>query len=322
MGRRKAKNRIDNTETELRPIDFKRDTNNRRTIPDIIISCEDEASSPTYLRQIVSLLIKTKIITQDSFVIAQHKHTNPFGVLTDLKKYEDENKKKYSNFEHKWIVIDRDVEIIKKKAKTEKKQGYKKNGHTKEDFEKAFNNAKSKIKKYHIEVAYINDSFELWYLLHFNYRDTAIIRDEIPKVVIENLKKRNFNKFKNLTEKTMKSEENTKKIYNELESLQKNAIRNAETLLASYGNTHNPEKDNPSTNFHVLVKLLNSLGKDDVLLEIVNKLREIDMMKFSELTINNIMEFHNQQKIKDKFRLKEINFDKTIDLIKVLHLLK
>ena len=50
---------------------------------------------------------------------------------------------------------------------------------------------KEYINKKDIKVAYANDSFELWYLLHFRYIDTSIMRDKILRDVIIELK-RNF----------------------------------------------------------------------------------------------------------------------------------
>jgi len=242
MGRRRGGDKIHNKNRELKKKDFKREVNDKTTVPDIIIACEDSVSSPTYFRMIVDNLIKQKIITQESFVIAPHKHTNPTGVLKDLKKY-----KKYQDFDHKWIVIDRDSQRVNG------------GGHSKEDFNNALKNAKSKKSNFHIEVAYANDSFELWYLLHFEYRNSAISRDEILKQVIKRLKEVDAYKFANLTKDNIKQENYTKLIFETLKPLQNVAIRNAKKLLESYGEGHNPESDNPSTRVHLLVEVLNSL---------------------------------------------------------------
>ena len=101
--------------------------------------------------------------------------------------------------------------------------------------------------------------YELWYLLHFNPRSTAILRDEILKEVIKKLKTKNLTKFRDLNDENIKSKEYTKLIYEELLELQPVAIRNAKRLLESHGENHNPEKDNPSTTIHKLVKILNNL---------------------------------------------------------------
>ncbi|PPK61942.1 RloB-like protein [Malaciobacter marinus] len=248
MGRRRGGDKLHNKKKELEKKDFQRKTNNKITVPDVIIACEDSVSSPMYFQKIIDKLIEEKKITQDSFVIAKHKHTNPTGVLEDLKNYSDENNKKYTDFEHKWIVIDRDKERVNG------------GGHKKEDFNNALKNAKSKKKHLNIEVAYSNDSFELWYLLHFNYRDTAILRDEIIKKVIEELKKVEPYKFFKLNKDNIKEENYTKMIFETLFNRQKSAINNAKKLLDTYGISHTPEEDNPSTRVHVLVEILNNLG--------------------------------------------------------------
>lgn len=230
---------------EPRDKDFKRKKADKQKIPDIIIACEDSVSSPTYFGRIVETLIKQRLITQDSFVIANHNHSNPSGVLEDLKKHTCDNGKTYKDFEHKWIVIDRDATRVNG------------GGHCKEDF----NNALQSAKKLKVEVAYSNDSFELWYLLHFAYRSTAILRDDIVKEVIHHLKNKNLHKFTKLNKDNIKQENFTKLIFDELLELQETAIKNAKRLLASYVVEHNPERDNPSTNVHELVEVLNKLNE-------------------------------------------------------------
>lgn len=252
MGRRRGGDKLHNKKKELERKDFQRETNNRATVPDVIIACEDSVSSPTYFQKIIDKLIKNKRITQDSFIIVPHSgKTHPTGILEDLKNYSDENNKKYTDFEHKWIVIDRDIERVNG------------GGHTAEDFNNAIKNAKSKRKDLNIEVAYSNDSFELWYLLHFHYRSTGILRDEIIKKVIEELKKVEPHKFSKLNKDNIKEKNYTKMIFETLFDRQETAINNAKKLLISYGSSHNPEQDNPSTTVHNLIEILNNLGKSN-----------------------------------------------------------
>ena len=218
----------------------KKDTRNK--VLSVIIACEDEASAPTYFKLIVEGLKDNRVITQDSLVIAKNNHNNPMGVLKDLLNHK-EDEKSYKDFEHKWIVIDRDAPRVNG------------GGHSTSDFNGALSSAESKK----VEVAYANDSYELWYLLHFNYRETAILRDEILEEVIKKLKEKNSTKFRDLDNENIKSREYTKYIYEELLELQPKAIKNAKKLLESYGETHNPESDNPSTTIHKLVEILNNL---------------------------------------------------------------
>lgn len=233
---------------ELEAQEFKREKDRKSKIPDIIIACEDSVSSPTYFGLIVEKLIKQKLITQDSFVIANHSHTNPIGVLEDLKKHTCDNRKTYKDFEHKWIAIDRDAKRVNG------------GGHDGEDFNKALLSAK----KLKVKVAYSHDSFELWYLLHFAYIDTAILRDDTLNEVIKKLKAKNPHKFTKLNKDNIKQKNFTKLIFDELLELQETAIKNAKRLLASYGVGHNPESDNPSTTVHELVVVLNGLNTKEI----------------------------------------------------------
>ena len=105
-----------------------------------------------------------------------------------------------------------------------------------------FNSALALAEKNKIKVAYSNEAFELWYLLHFNYIETAIPRGDYTYKLKERL--------------GMKYEKNCKTMYNILLDKQKTAIKNAERLLSLYEKTDSYEK-NPSTTVHLLVKELN-----------------------------------------------------------------
>jgi len=92
-----------------------------------------------------------------------------------------------------------------------------------------------------IKVAYTNDAFELWYLLHFNYHDTAIHRhDYITKLGV--LLGAEYKK-------------NDPDMFQKLEDKMDHATRNAKKLLSQY-NPSAPERDDPSTTVHLLVEQL------------------------------------------------------------------
>ena len=221
--------------------DFKRKKQIKEQVKSVLIACEDKISSPNYFKMIIKKLIEDKKITQDSLVIAKHVHVNPKGVLKDLLNHKKDDKT-YKDFEHRWIVIDRDIARVNG------------GGHPKDDFLTALSEAKSK----RVEVAYSNDCFEIWYLLHFGYRDTAISRDDIIKEVIKKLKDRNCVTFSKLNKENIKTKEMTELIFNELLELQKTAIKNAKKLLENYADLHNPELDNPSTKVFELVEILSN----------------------------------------------------------------
>jgi len=98
-----------------------------------------------------------------------------------------------------------------------------------------------------IEVAYSNQAFELWYLLHFRYLNTSITRldyiDRLSQCLGHEYKKK------------------SRLIYSELLDRQSNAILNAQKLLASYPNSSSIYHNDPSTKVHLLVQELNRLSK-------------------------------------------------------------
>lgn len=220
---------------------FKRKKQTKEQVKSILIACEDKISSPNYFKMIIKKLIEDKKITQDSLVIAKHEHVNPKGVLQDLLNHKKDDKT-YKDFEHRWIVIDRDIARVNG------------GGHPKDDFLTALSEAKSKK----VKVAYSNDCFEIWYLLHFVYRDTAISREDILKEVIKKLKDKNSTTFLKLNKNNIKTKEMTEFIFNELLELQETAIKNAKKLLENYADLHNPESDNPSTRVFELVEILSN----------------------------------------------------------------
>ena len=107
-----------------------------------------------------------------------------------------------------------------------------------EDFGNAINKAKAKGYK----VAYSNEAFELWYLLHFHYYDMALGRDDYIVKLTEHLKR--------------KYRKNDLFMYETLLSKQEEAIKNAKNLLSKYIPV-NPSNDNPSTTVFELVEYLN-----------------------------------------------------------------
>ncbi len=184
----------------------------------VLIACEGEKTEPYYFES----LIEDKKLSAGSVVFVSHNHTNPHGVLTDLLDY---LKNKDSDFEHKWIVIDRDE-----------------HGHTLEDFNNALHNAK----KRKIGIAYSNPSFEFWYLIHFGFFHSSIHRSQVLKL----LKSTHIQGY----------EKKADDIYHILLPKQNDAIRNAKKLLEYHKDTDkiNPARNNPSTTVHELVELLNS----------------------------------------------------------------
>lgn len=105
-----------------------------------------------------------------------------------------------------------------------------------------FNSAIRKAEAAGFHVAYTNQAFELWYLLHFDDHRAALHRHQYEDILGDRL--------------GHKYHKNSPTMYAELHSQQTEAIRRAESLLTEYGANHNPQQDNPCTTIHLLVKAL------------------------------------------------------------------
>jgi len=112
----------------------------------------------------------------------------------------------------------------------------------KDDFpDRNFNAAITLARRNGVKVAYSNQSFELWYVLHFYYMDNALPRADYMRMLSKELKH--------------DYEKNSATIYEELRQRQDTAIRNAERLLNQY-HPIRPSRDDPSTTVYKLVQQL------------------------------------------------------------------
>ena len=137
----------------------------------------------------------------------------------------------FKDFDEKWIIIDRDIEHTKGK------------GHTINNFKGAIEKARAKS----VEVAYSNPSFELWYLLHYEYRNTPIDRDEVKSLVNKRLGG---------------YEKSDEGMFQKLLPRQDTAIRNANKCYSCFNSKNSypdPANDNPCTTVFKLVEKLNKL---------------------------------------------------------------
>lgn len=172
-----------------------------------LIVCEGEKTEPNYFR---SFRVPKNVAEID----VQGLGKNPSKLVNSAKKLKEQE-----DYDQVWCVFDRDSWTL-------------------EDFNNAIKNADDQGFK----VAYSNEAFELWYLLHFEFLNTGIPRSDYGKKLTSWLG-RTYQK-------------NSETIYDELLEKQSAAIRNAENLLKHY-NPHVPAKDNPSTTTHLLVQELN-----------------------------------------------------------------
>jgi hypothetical protein len=187
--------------------------NTRDLRKQFIIVCEGEKTEPNYFRQ----FRVSKDVIDNIEIIGLGANT------VAVVQRAIEEKRKYPRAEV-WSVFDRD------------------------DFPpQDFNNALAQARQHDIKVAYSNEAFEIWYLLHFDYHDVALSRTQY-KQKLSDRRRLGFEYTKN-----------DPNMYHILENRQGEAIRNAERLLQSYS-PHNPERDNPCTTVHYLVQVLNEVA--------------------------------------------------------------
>jgi hypothetical protein len=191
------------------PFEVKRIVEKREERKKLLIVCEGEKTEPLYFESFGIPI---------SFVKVHGAGMNTISVVEEAIRLRAENPEKY---EIVWCVFDRDSFAAQR-----------------------FNEAIDLAKRNGINVAYTNEAFELWYLLHFDYHNTGISRSQYEEKLTENLGR--------------KYEKNDGTMYSELIDKQDIAIKYAKNLLKSHGKNHNPEKDNPSTTVHLLVELLRS----------------------------------------------------------------
>jgi len=176
-----------------------------------LIVCEGEKTEPNYFR---SFRVPKNVAEIDVKGVGENS-SKLVNSAKDLKEQED--------YDQLWCVFDRD-------------------SWTPEDFNNAIGNAKNQGFK----VAYSNEAFELWYVLHFEFLNTGIPRSDYLQKLNLLLNQR--------------YQKNSEKIYDELFEKQSIAIKNAINLLNQY-DPHNPVRDNPSTTVHLLVQELNRFVK-------------------------------------------------------------
>lgn len=169
----------------------------------ILIVCQGERTEPNYFSKFGTAWLTVKI----------HK------VGKDTKSVVDKAKELKKDYEETWVVFDKD------------------------DFEDCtFDQSIRSAITSNINVAYSNECFELWYVLHFDYLNTAIPRTDY------------FSKLGKLLGCVYSKASDF--MYERLKERTNIAITNAKKLMDEYIPASNPSKNNPSTTVHLLVEEL------------------------------------------------------------------
>ncbi|MBF0511120.1 MAG: RloB domain-containing protein [Candidatus Omnitrophica bacterium] len=178
----------------------------------ILIVCEGEQTEPNYFKAFPITSVEVKVIG-DGF--------NTKSLVKFTKTKSAQAKREKLPFFQVWCVFDRD-------------------SFSKEHFNAAIQMAESAGFK----VAFSNEAFELWYLLHFEYLTAGIDRSQY-KSKLSKLLGKEYRK-------------NSIDMYDCLLSKQDVAIKHAKKLLGIH-HDRNPADMTPSTTVHLLVEELNKL---------------------------------------------------------------
>ncbi len=238
----------------------KTDERSANTVPNFIIFCEDKISEPVYLKYFETSTIKINFVKEQKSMMA-----NVLSAITQCKAdglMGLKDGRDYLTVEgtQVWCVFDRDKE--KTHREIEK-------GNT--NFDQSINTAIASG----INVAWSNDAFELWILLHFE--DATTINDEYKErekyynrltEIFDSIEDPNddlikVKNYKNWNYKSnLKSENNFRNIVrNEIVNKTKEAIARAEVLENNFESEiiQNHQKS-PLTLMHHLVKELIKQG--------------------------------------------------------------
>ncbi|MGQ2984093.1 RloB family protein [Flavobacterium sp.] len=205
----------------------KRKENTKELRVYFLIICEGEKTEPNYFRS-----FKSNVMPFVYTIDAQGEGSNTLDLVNRTIKARDNSSQQYDSV---WAVFDKD------------------------SFPSAnFNSAIKLAEKNNIKTGWTNEAFELWYLLHFQFRNTGMSRAdykknleaEVNKAIKERSKAKKVNPFI--------YEKNSENMYDILEKYgnQAQAIKWAAKLLSNF-TCENYATHNPCTKIHLLVEELN-----------------------------------------------------------------
>jgi len=212
---------------------------NREYKNSILIICEGEKTEPNYFNsfQVSNVEVKTIGLGMNTTSLVEE-------AIIKWKELEAENR----CYEHLWCVFDRD-EFLQEKYN----QAFETIISEEKKLNKRFKRSVGREIK--IFIAYSNQAFELWYLLHYDFIESACHRSQYQRMLSDRMGK--------------EYKKNDAKMYQTLQELSQStndrkgqnfAIRNAKNLRSSRVSSgeHN---QNPSTSVDKLVVELNGYLK-------------------------------------------------------------
>ncbi len=192
-----------------------------------LIVCEGEKTEPNYFKSFKTN-VKSFVLTIDTMGAG----SNTKDLVKRTIKARDNSSQEYDSV---WTVFDKDSFLPKN-----------------------FNDAIQLAESNNIKTGWTNEAFELWYLLHFQYRNSAMSRVDYRSAIEDVVNAKIAAQSKGKKSKKFVYKKNSEEMYSILEKYgnQKQAISYAEKLIATH-NCSNFANHNPCTRIHLLVKELN-----------------------------------------------------------------
>ncbi|MDD5151586.1 MAG: RloB family protein [Flavobacterium sp.] len=192
-----------------------------------LIVCEGEKTEPNYFKSFKTN-VKSFVFTIDTL----GEGSNTKDLVKRTINYRDKSSQEYDSV---WAVFDRD--------------SFNPNN---------FNGAIELAENNDIKVGWSNEAFELWYLLHFQYRNTSMSRADYKRVIEDEINAKITAQSKSKKPKKFEYKKNSTEMYSILKKYgnQKQAISNAKKLILNHSCT-NFAIHNPCTRVHLLVDELN-----------------------------------------------------------------
>ncbi|GBF54110.1 hypothetical protein N0824_01969 [Microcystis sp. 0824] len=199
---------------------LRRQTKTRETRKRFLIVCEGEKTEVNYF--------KAFAVPKKFEVMVKGEGKNSLSLVNKAIQIID-NLKQDDSFDQIWCVFDKD--------NCSKEQ---------------FNQAERLAKENNVKIAYSNEAFEIWFILHFQYLDIATSRSEYLTILTKQMQKYG------LLNKKEKYKKNREDMYEKLKPYQTTAITNAAKLIQDRDEAKkHPFDANPSTTVQELVQELN-----------------------------------------------------------------
>jgi len=200
----------------------------------ILIVCEGEKTEPNYFRSFPVAGVKVEVLGEGR---------NTLSLIEKAGKYWKRMTNEGKFYETLWCVMDRDSF-----PKCNYDNSFNKIKALETNINKRYK--KKLVKEFKANIAYSNEAFEIWYMLHYEYYNTSISRDRYIRLLSDKM--------------GISYKKNSQDIYERLEALNLNtdgknglgfALKNAEKLRASISLSE-VHRQNPSTTVDLLVKEL------------------------------------------------------------------